>query len=412
MAALADADPDTLRPVRPLDTERRDGGTSSSEGKALMSLRRTALVVTLVSAAVWAACAPSTPEVATRVSPSDGTGYVDPQISGDGDVVLSRREVDLHAAWDTPRDLVVSRIDTRTTEVVPGVREIQAVSLDARYVIHGSAATWRLDTTTGAEQPLRSGPGNSIGDLAISADGSTVAWTAVHFVAGNCPCEFRLHVWRDGAIVLDTLLQAAYTISIADQFRDDFLAMHASGSEVYLHRFATREIVRVDVATGVSSVLPLQLPPIPALWPFSDLRSYLFWSEWIDFGSSDGEQFRLRMGGTTYLVSRDAAPRVIPTSDTGDPSALSPDGRWLARITSSPVRPGVERLTYVVTDLLTGAKRQVVASDASTVAGTEPSRTFNGVPSVADDGRAVFGLWTPVFDQPWPPSVVYVDTPR
>ena len=401
-------DPITLGPPDDVDAHNVDDGHSSSEGKALMNLRRIGLVVIVSSATMFAACVPETPDATTRVSPADGTGYVSPVLSGDGAVVLYRREVDLHAGLDSPRDLVVSQVDTRATDVIPGVRGIRSMSHDGRFVVHGYSATWRLDTTTGDEQLLRSGPGNSLGAVAISEDGSTVAWTAVHYVAGNCPCELRLHVWRDGAVVLDQLLEAGYTISIADQFRDDFLAMHASGSEVYLHRVATRNLVRVQVATGVSSTVALQLPPVPDLWPFPDLRSFLFWSEWVDFGSADGEQFRFRQGGTTYLVSEDAAPRVIPASDTGETAALSPDARWLARITSSPVRPGVELLTYVVTDLSSGVSRSIVASEAATVAGNEPSRTFNGVPTVADGGSAAYGRWLPVLDQPWPPSVVHV----
>ncbi|MGB3410739.1 MAG: hypothetical protein WBA45_06035 [Microthrixaceae bacterium] len=372
--------------------------------------RRGAVVLTVaVLMASAVACAPPTPGTARAISPNDGTGYVQPQISGDGNTVVYRREADQNAAFDTPRDLVVTRVDTQSTAVFPSVRDVYAVSHDGRFVVYGYTTTVRLDTVTGDEEILRTADGDSLSDVAISADGSSVGWVATHYSpGGNCPCERRIHVWRDGTETLDVLMEGPIYIGIGDQFRDS-LWMKADGSAVFAHRFATRDVVRFDSDTGASSVVPLQFPTIGDISPFPSLQSYLFWSEWLQFSSSDGSHFLLKAGDTMFMLSSGAPQVIDPVPGSTGTWAMSSNARFRAGIVSTPVRPGVDDLAYVVTDLSSGESRNVIESESSDPGGTGPAKTFNGAPSVADNGRVTYGLWAPLPTGPWPPSVIYVD---
>jgi hypothetical protein len=374
--------------------------------------RRSAAIVAcaVVLAVVAAACAPTVPDRAQRVSPADGTGYIQPVISGDGDVVLYRREADRLAAFDAPIDLVVTRVSTRTTTVVPDVRTVHAVSHDGSHVVHGYGDLTLTSTTTGQSVVLRSGWTTGVGDVAVSADGGTVAWIEDRDTNGNCQCELGLRVWRDGTELLDLLLEGPSPSGSFDQYRSTFVAIDAAGGSVYLHRFATREVISVDVATGSMAPVALEFPPVPDISAYPDLATYLRWEESIDVGSSDGTSFRLVQGGEPYLIRVGASPLELPSHGISDPApAISPNGRWVAHIRRTPTLPGQERRSYRVLDLLTGADREVVASDAASDPAFEPAPTFNGWGSVADTGRATFGQWAAPLSGPWPPSVIYID---
>jgi hypothetical protein len=372
-------------------------------------IRAATVVAAFALAGVVAGCAPPVPEQARRVSPVDGTGYVDPIISGDGDTVMYRREADRNAGFDAPLDLVVTRVSTATTTVVPNVRTVHAVSADGSAVVHGYGDLTLTDTTTGASQVLRSGWSTGFGAVALSGDGRSVAWVERRYVDGFCPCELWLRVQRDGEVVLEQLLETSWTGS-GELFRASFVSIDAAGDAAFLHRFATREVIRVDVATGAASPVPLQLPPIPDPLPYPDLATYLRWAEWIDVGVADGGAFRLAQLDVPYLVRPDAPPLELPSHGISDPPpSISPNGRWIAYIHRTPTLPGQERRSYRVRDLVTGTTREVVASDAASDPAFEPASTFNGWGSVADTGRATFGRWAAPLSGPWPPSVVYVD---
>jgi hypothetical protein len=376
----------------------------------MRSIRAVTVVVALVAiAGVVAGCAPPVPEQARRVSPADGTGYVDPIISGDGDTVLYRREADRSAGFDVASDLVVTRVSAGTTTVVPGVRTVHAVSADGTAVVHGYGELTWTDTTTGDSRVLYSGWTTGFGAVDLSDDGRSVAWLERREVNGFCPCELWLTVQRDGVEVLEQLLDTSWSGS-GDQFHASFVSIDRAGDAVYVHRFATREVVRIDVATGAATPVALQLPPIPDPNPYSSLESYLRFGERIDVGAADGSSFRLVQMDEPYLVRPDAPPLALPSHGISDPSpSISPNGRWIAYIDRTPTLPGQERRSYRVRDLVTGTTREVVASDAASDPAFEPASTFNGWGSVADTGRATFGHWAAPLSGPWPPSVVYVD---
>jgi hypothetical protein len=339
------------------------------------------------------------------VSPSDGAGYVEPLISGDGDTVLYRRESDRGAGYDAPIDLLVTRVSTGTTTVVPDVRTVHDVSHDGRFVVHGFGDMELTDTATGDTVVLASGVTTGFWDVSLSADGGTVAWTDMSF-GPACFCGLRLHVWRDGVEILDQLLEPGGSL---EQFRP-FVSVSSDGQFVHLHRFATREVLRVDVATGAMTPVALQLPPITDISPYPDLAAYLRWEEVVDFGSADGTSFRLVQRGVPYLVRADQPPLVLPSNGISDPPpSISPNGRWIAFVQRTPTLPGQERRSYRVRDLTTGGTREVVASDAAADPRFEPASTFNGWGAVADSGRAAFGRWAAPLTGPWPPSIIYVD---
>ena len=367
------------------------------------------VVLALVAMLAMAACAPPVP--VNGISPSDGTGYVTPLVSGDGNTVVYRREADQNAFYDDARDLVVTRVSPPSTQTFPGVRSILAISHDGRFVVHGRVTTSRLDTTTGAEVVLTTGAYGA--GFAISDDGSTVVSNGIRYTAGNCPCQRHVTVWHNGAPALDHDLGATINSSngIDDDFRD-FVAVAGDGSAAFVSRWATRDVVRIDTTTGAESVVPLQLPPVTGFAPPETLRIHLFWGEWVDFTSSDATTFRFTQDNAVYLVAATHAPLPVPalTTAVGDtPPTLSPNGRWAAQVTRTLVRPGVNLAAYTVTDLATGNARQVVTSEEGFPAGSGPFRTFNGVPSVSDDGRVSYGQWNVPPSGIWDPSVIRID---
>lgn len=374
--------------------------------------RRSILAITMVLvAALGASCVTPAPlpTGSQRVSPADGTGYVQPVISGDGDTVLYRREAD--TVFDpTPRDLVVTTVSTATTRVLPGVSQIQALSHDGSQVVHGADPLVVTDTTTGDSVTLRTGPAFAVGDVAISADGRTVVFTEYHLTGGFCPCDLRLHVWRDGAEVVDRLLMDT-DVPGPDTGYGSFVSIDAAGERVHLQQFYPHAIVELDLASDQITPLPIEFPaPDPTvLSGYPDVEAYHWGWTRVDFGASDGTAFRYRQSGDAYLVRVGQPPLELPVNDVSDPPAsLSPNGRWIAYIAVTPTLPGQVRRSYRVRDLVTGQVREVVASDAAQDPRFDPRSSFNGAGSVADSGRATFGQWAVPVVGPWPPSIVYV----
>ncbi len=374
------------------------------------SLYAAAVAATVLVAAACVPIAPNPAPTATQVSPSTGGGYITPEISGDGSTVIYRREADLnYPSTQTPRDLIVTRLDTQATTVLPQIRDVDALSANGRYIVHGYAPTWRVDTVTGAQVQLRSGgPSQSLGEVAISADGATVAWLETHYTAGNCPCELRVHVWRNGSVIRNQMIDSGQLGSIFDQYRDQ-IDIDGAGATVFLHKPLVRQIVKMSVATGAVTAVPLQFPVIDDFAPFANLEQFLAWSEWLLWSSADGTKFLIESDGVNWLVSSGAPQLVSAMPHSYDRVSMSPNGRWLAQLLTTEVRPNVVHQKYTVTDLTNGVTRLVVESDAGTPTGAEPVRTFTGDPSVSDDGEAVYGRWLAPLTGPWPTSVVYVD---
>ncbi len=371
------------------------------------NIRRSATVVGLVVlAGVVASCAAPVPPAARRVSPANGPGYVDPLISGDGDTVLYRREADRTAEFDAPTDLVVSDVGTTTTRVVPGVRSIQAVSHDGSHVVHGVSDTVVTDTATGDSVLLRSGPSLGFGQAALSADGGTVAFTEYHLTDGFCPCDLRLHVWRDGVEVLDRLLDPWVRAEGAPRF-GRFVQLDNTGERVFLQQFFPRAVVALDLATGELTPVPVEFPPGPSpeeLARYGDAEEFYWANSRIDAGAQDGTAFRYDELGVTWLVRVGRPPLVLPSNASSDPPpSLSPNARWIAFLVRVPTAGGPDRVSYRVRNLDDGTTREVVASEPL----VGPRSTFNGVGSVSDSGRATFGHWAAPLSGPWPPSVIY-----
>jgi hypothetical protein len=375
-------------------------------------IRRSTLVVAMVLiGAVAAACAPpvSPPAGAQRVSPVDGTGYIGSIISGDGDTVLYRREADT-AVDPTPRDLVVTTVSTGATRVLPAVSQIQAVAEDGSTVVHGVDTIQVTDTTTGDSYTVRTGNPIGTGRVAVSADGRTVVFTEYHLTNGFCPCDLRLHVWRDGVEVLDRLLMDEDVPGPGTGF-GSFVAVDAAGERAYLQQFYPHAIVELDLATDQITPLPVQFPaPDPdVLAGYDDVEDYHLGVTRVDFGASDGSAFRYWQTGTSYLVRPGQPPLELPRNQVSDPPAsLSPNGRWIAWVAVQPTLPGQVRRSYRVRDLVSGQERVVVTSIAAEDPRFEPRSTFSGTGAVADSGRATFGQWAAPAVGPWPPSVIYV----
>lgn len=368
--------------------------------------RRTSMVVGLVVlAAVVAACAVPVPPGARRISPADGTGYVDPLISGDGDTVVYRREADLGVDTFAPRDLIVTTVSTGTTRVLPDVANVLALSHDGSHVLHGVDDVKVTDTASGASTTVRSGQPYAFGKGALSADGRTAAFTEYHLTGGFCPCVLRLHVWRDGAEVLDLPLSADW-VEGQPSF-GPFVALDSAGERAFLYRNFPRAIIELDLSTSVMTTVPVEFPPPPDLSdisPLDDLDEYYRLDTVVDAGASDGTAFRYLASGVPYLVRTGGPPLALPVPQLDDPAPISPNGRWIAWVQRVVPWPGQTRLSYRVRDLDTGVTREVVASEPL----VGPRSTFNGTGTVSDSGRAAFGHWAAPLSGPWPPSVILI----
>jgi hypothetical protein len=291
---------------------------------------------------------------------------------------------------------------------VPGVRSIHAVSHDGSHVVHGVSDLVVTDTGTGDDVVVRSGPPLGFGEAALSADGRTVAFTEYHLTGGFCPCDLRLHVWRDGVEVLDRLLEPFVRPEGAPRF-GRFVQLDSAGERVFLQQFYPRAIVALELSTGELTEVPVQFPPTPGpdeRGAYDDPEDFYWAGSRVDAGAQDGTAFRYDELGATYLVRVGVPPTVLPPNRFSEPPpSLSPNGRWIAYIERIRTPTGQEQLSYRVRDLDTGITRQVVASEP--LLGTRT--TFNGQGSVADSGRATFGHWAAPLSGPWPKSIVYVD---
>lgn len=376
--------------------------------------RARVLFTTIALAVTATACPPDTsppppgvPANLTRISPNDGIGYAQPRISADGDVVVYRRETAVREYPSWPAELVVTRVSTGTTQRFPDVRDVRALSPNGRYVLEDRDIFGQpmqvLDTTDGSRRPAMIDSDGFVPQ--VSNNGDALVLERVEVPDPGNPelplFEFRARVARANGTTVELVLatgpQYGPWAASGPHLSDD-------GTTVTVLVTATRQIVRHDVATGATTVLPVTVPSTP------QPDEMLLWA------APDGSEFGI-LSGTVWIVGPGQAP-----TDTGrgvspyDPAELkygltinSAGAGYVQEPVSWPQDPFPNNIeTLVVRDVAVGTDR-ALAQSPYWFGDTPAYRfTFRGAP--ARSGRAAIGFknsYDP--EDPAPTGAIYID---
>ncbi len=370
-----------------------------------------------VLALVAVACA-EPPAGSTQLATPDATGYVQPRISSDGSTVLSRREADRNLEFAVPADLVRTVVGNPVPQVVPNIGNLQAVSPNGRFVVHSvrkSSASYETesyvrDLQLGTQVLLPERPATRE-SVAIAQSGGvvTVAWNAVQYQAGNCPCLRRLRVWKapemslsSGTFSVDTALDAVPWEYWDGGDYGDFVGLTSDGKFAFVQNWRSRTIEKFDTTTRAKSVVPLQYPAYVPI--FTDSQS-----EWVNFSSADGSTFRMDVGGPAEeVLLRVGLPPVL----NAPKGVLSADGRWgLELVTTPGPRIGGQTVSLVRTEIATGARTTIVSGEEA-INNVDYFKFFNVSDplAIANSGKVAFGFWrAPLFTEgEWPASQLFI----
>lgn len=383
---------------------------------ATLPIRRRNLAITRVKSTVaialagftLAACVPfALPPEPTVISPSDNAGYVDPIISGDGQVVAYRRETDQYLPPLAARELVVTDLGSNETRRFSGVGVIEAIAEDGGHLVHwrregGESSLLELNTTTGLDRTLvadRFELGGDTSAVRIAMAHGTIAWLREVTDEGNCPCHTELQAWRNDEII--TNLSFETFDSYDDYIEGDTVqlaGLSPDGEVAYLFDTETRAVSSVSLNDGMTTRLVMTLPTAQR-W------------EVLRVTNQPGPRFVLSGVDSVWTVAAGAEPTALTAPRATDRQfALSPNGRFAAFHGSSSTEIlGDQRLysrSYSVTDLERGST--VVVAQSVFSEGQPHVAAFSALASVSDFGVVAIGRWKPGPNGTWRPSVIEV----